>query len=221
MKQCYVTLFSGGEAAMEDDLISKKELLTLTGISYGQLYRWKRKGLIPEDWFIRRSTYTGQETFFPRGKILERINKITNMKDDVSLDELADVFSPNTGKIRLTPEQIAEKEIAGSVICGIYSELYNQPDYGFDDMTCIMVLDELLNSGGVNREEAVSALSTLKSGMEHFEDGFCELFALRKLGVFTCFASSTPCDIFFGDGLHIIARISVPAVSEKLKLKLL
>lgn len=49
---------------MEEDLISKKDLLELTGISYGQLYRWKRKQLIPEEWFIRKSTFTGQETFF-------------------------------------------------------------------------------------------------------------------------------------------------------------
>lgn len=28
---------------VQDDLISKKELLDLTSISYGQLYRWKRK----------------------------------------------------------------------------------------------------------------------------------------------------------------------------------
>lgn len=48
---------------MDPNLISKKELLELTGISYGQLYRWKRKNLIPEDWFIRRATFTGQETF--------------------------------------------------------------------------------------------------------------------------------------------------------------
>ena len=49
---------------MEDDhLISKKEVLEKMGISYGQLYCWKRKGLIPEAWFIRRSTFTGQETF--------------------------------------------------------------------------------------------------------------------------------------------------------------
>ncbi len=34
---------------MESYLISKRELLELTGISYGQLYRWKRKNLIPEE----------------------------------------------------------------------------------------------------------------------------------------------------------------------------
>lgn len=53
---------------MEEELISKKELLEMTGISYGQLYRWKRKQLLPEDWFIRRSAFTGQETFFPASK---------------------------------------------------------------------------------------------------------------------------------------------------------
>ena len=45
-----------------EDLISKRELLERYSVSYGALYRWKRMGLIPEDWFLRRSTQTGQET---------------------------------------------------------------------------------------------------------------------------------------------------------------
>ena len=49
----------------ENKFISKKELLAKYGISYGSLYRWKRKGLIPDEWFIRKATVTGQETFFP------------------------------------------------------------------------------------------------------------------------------------------------------------
>ena len=48
---------------MEPKYISKKDLLKRYGISYGALYRWKRMGLIPEEWFIKRSTPTGQETF--------------------------------------------------------------------------------------------------------------------------------------------------------------
>ena len=34
---------------MEQELISKKELLERYSISYGALYRWKRKGLILGD----------------------------------------------------------------------------------------------------------------------------------------------------------------------------
>ncbi|MBP3266626.1 MAG: DUF4004 family protein, partial [Clostridiales bacterium] len=39
---------------MEEQLISKQELLKVTHISYGTLYRWKRLGLIPESWFIHK-----------------------------------------------------------------------------------------------------------------------------------------------------------------------
>lgn len=75
---------------MDDEkLISKKDLLSLYGISYGALYRWKRKGLIPEDWFIRKSTPTGQETFFPEALVKERVEAILSGKNELELDDLA------------------------------------------------------------------------------------------------------------------------------------
>jgi len=77
----------------EEGLIAKKDVLAETGISYGQLYRWKRKGLIPEEWFIRRATFTGQETFFPRDKIIPRIEQIKRMKEEHPLDDLAELIT--------------------------------------------------------------------------------------------------------------------------------
>ena len=73
----------------DERMISKRELLTRYGISYGALYRWKRKGLIPDEWFIKKSTVTGQETFFPERLICERVDMILTKKEDVLLDELA------------------------------------------------------------------------------------------------------------------------------------
>lgn len=77
----------------DKNLISKKQLLEKYEISYGALYRWKRKGLIPEDWFIKKSTTTGQETFFPKDLITERVELILEKKEDVLLDELAEKIS--------------------------------------------------------------------------------------------------------------------------------
>lgn len=77
---------------MDEELISKKELLNKYGISYGALYRWKRMGLIPEDWFLRRSTSTGQETFFYRQQICPRMELILSRSD--SLDRLAQELHP-------------------------------------------------------------------------------------------------------------------------------
>lgn len=72
-----------------EDLISKKEVLEKYGISYGALYRWKRIGLIPEAWFIRRSTATGQETFFRRDQVCPRVELILSRRDGTSLEQLA------------------------------------------------------------------------------------------------------------------------------------
>ncbi len=77
------------------DMISKKDLLKETGISYGQLYRWKREKLIPDAWFEKQSAFTGQETFFPRTLILERIHFILTHKDEYSLTELKNLLSPD------------------------------------------------------------------------------------------------------------------------------
>lgn len=74
---------------MDEELISKREILEKYGISYGALYRWKRMGLIPESWFIRRSTVTGQETYFQKERICQRIELILSRKEKISLEELA------------------------------------------------------------------------------------------------------------------------------------
>ena len=85
---------------MEEELISKKELLEQYQISYGALYRWKRMGLIPEGWFLRRSAPTGQETYFRRAQICPRIELILQSKDRVSLEALAAELPDKAGGSR-------------------------------------------------------------------------------------------------------------------------
>ena len=79
-------------------LISKKELLERYSISYGALYRWKRMGLIPDEWFIKKATVTGQETFFPEKLVCDRVELIISKKEDVLLDELAKALSSEENK---------------------------------------------------------------------------------------------------------------------------
>ena len=89
---------------MDHNLISKKELLDMYAISYGALYRWKRMGLIPEDWFIRRSTSTGQETFFRREQIIPRMELI--LERGASLEELAKELNHKTEPVSPAPKPV-------------------------------------------------------------------------------------------------------------------
>ena len=105
-----------------DNLISKKELLLRYNISYGALYRWKRKGLIPDEWFIKKSTTTGQETFFPEKLVCERIEMIQGMKDDILLDDLAQKLSGEDRKNEFVvlDTEFGEKSFRLCDIKGIY-----------------------------------------------------------------------------------------------------
>lgn len=105
-----------------DEWISKKDLLLETHISYGQLYRWKRKGLIPEAWFIRRATFTGQETFFPREAVLERIRWIQSAKTEAALDELAEEIK-NPAKWVATLPIKAVRQAQGRLASGERGEI--------------------------------------------------------------------------------------------------
>ena len=105
----------------DEHLISKKELLARYNISYGALYRWKRKGLIPEEWFIKKSTVTGQETFFPEKLVCERVELIQEKKEDVLLDELAAKLSvEEKNEFVVMDTEFGEKSFRLCDIKGIY-----------------------------------------------------------------------------------------------------
>lgn len=111
---------------MDENLISKKDLLQRYGISYGALYRWKRKGLIPEEWFIKKSTVTGQETFFDEKTICERIELILSRSEETSLDDLAVQMNPPEETLRLIVTTTSgSKSFRAEELRQIYSEDHN------------------------------------------------------------------------------------------------
>ncbi len=206
---------------MDEMLISKKELLDTTGISYGQLYRWKRKGLIPEDWFIRKATFTGQETFFPRSQVLARIEKIKNMKEDISLDDLADVFSPAPEEVSLTAQEAVQRGIASAEVLRLFlSDRGGDGPLDFSDALQAHVFDMVLVSGEVSLDEARLMLDVMRTTSIRQEGAPTELHLTRKLGVFFCFAVSPPAEVNLDRDMRLIRRIHLPSLTEALKLKL-
>lgn len=204
-----------------NDLISKKELLEITGISYGQLYRWKRKNLIPEEWFIRKSTFTGQETFFPKAKILERVNKILSMKEDLSLDDLANMLSPNPSEIVLSLDEIKKRNIVSLISLELYVKTFGEEkEFSFNSILYIYIVDEMIIAGDINLEEGKIILETLRENYNKFNGKNCDLLFVRKFGVSTCFLVSSGSEVYFEPGAKIIKRLSIAGIIEELKIKL-
>lgn len=143
-------------AAFHMYLISKKDLLALTGISYGQLYRWKRQRLIPEEWFIKRPSYTGQETFFPREQILSRINSILEGKDKYSLEQLAQLFSPDAVNNTISFEMLSSISEINLRLLPIIKAEYGKTEYKIFDLALLEAISRTSEKPGVSEENAHS-----------------------------------------------------------------
>ena len=130
---------------MDQTYISKKELLEMFGISYGALYRWKRMGLIPEDWFIRRSTSTGQETFFRREQILPRMELI--QERGASLEELAKELNHKDEPVSPAPKPVL-----------LIQDAYGLHRYPLDELDSVRL---------VQGEQQTELLQNLKGVFDH------------------------------------------------------
>lgn len=206
---------------MESELISKKELLDMTGISYGQLYRWKRKQLIPEQWFIRKSAFTGQETFFPRELILSRIDKILNMKDDVSLDELAEKLSGQIDGLELTKREFIKR---GIVSADVMKQWIAKDDderiYSFEEMLFFQTIDTLLRANALRMEEGDALLATLSEHYAKFKGQPCDLIVFRRMGSSSFALAGSGSEVYFDAGVKVATRLAMSGQVEQLKGKL-
>lgn len=206
---------------MDEELISKKDLLDYADISYGQLYRWKRKSLIPEDWFIRKSTFTGQETFFPKNKILERIDKIKNMKDDLSLDDIAGMFSPQLADVLLSKDDLSQRNIVSQMALEIYEGIHGETKvFSFEKILYISLLESCLSSGEVSLDEGKNILNTIEKNYKKFEAKDCEIILLRKFGISICIITLYPYELVIEDAAKLVININVGKAIEELKLKI-
>ncbi len=215
----------------EESLIAKKEVLRQTGISYGQLYRWKRKGLIPEAWFVRRSTFTGQETFFPRDKILERVERIKTMKDTHPLDDLADVITQQVNaKVQVTLDRLRGAtwfDEAALKDCGV--DATGAKGLTLGDALCVAVASKLRSTA--RPEEQALVQRTLRknlneSFLERASETDLHLHLLRKrvaaggISAEISLVAMAPPDALFDADVLQVDTVDLRDTLERIKLDL-
>ncbi len=199
---------------MDDNLITKKELLEITGISYGALYRWKRMKLLPDDWFIHRSTFTGHETFFPRDKVLARVEAIQQMKEHMSLEEIARQFSPDaSGEVTMTAGEASAAGIAPPPVISQYLGLKPMEQFDYDGLLGLYLFAGLLQEGSLSRDEA---FELSEAALETGDVSEPVVYLLRKYGVAFCVTAGEMQKIKFDRQAVLAASVTVPAKRAEL-----
>jgi len=196
------------------DLISKRELLQLTGISYGQLYRWKRENLIPEVWFMKQSSYTGQETFFPRDRILKRISLILEYKDKYSLEQIASLIYPDRAKRMLTSEDILEVRGIKERIVSVFERVTGTQVFQFSEIRFMYVLSAIeddLTKNGIKIEHAVRSMHSWRASANNT---YHTLLVLKNKDVTLLVLHSIDANVLFDCDTKVIASYDIEKILE-------
>ena len=196
-------------------LISKKELLNETGISYGQLYRWKRKDLIPEEWFIKQPTFTGQETFFPKTKILNRIKAIQELKEKYSLEELAKILSPEVSQRNFTVDdlEIIEEIEKGLIPC--FCKMFGKKSFSYVEVLALIAISTCKKEFYLQLTEVEDLCLGIKDHLKEIKQTDFIFVLLDKRGNYFITLYAEKAEIFFDSRW----KIRLNDISSKMKLK--
>jgi len=200
-------------------LISKKELLKLTGISYGQLYRWKRMGLIPEDWFIKRTTFTGHETFFPKNKILNRIKAIQELKDKYSLEELAKILSPEVSERIFTVDdlQIIDEIEKGLIPC--FCNVLGKNSFFYVEVLVLIAISQCKREFGLQLRDVEELCAGVKDHLKDIKQTDFLFVLLDKNGEYFVTIHAEQAQVFFDSRWKVLCQIRLNDISSIMKVK--
>ncbi|MCX7772535.1 MAG: YhbD family protein [Clostridia bacterium] len=203
-----------------DEYISKKDLLAATGISYGQLYRWKRENLIPEEWFIKRSSYTGQETYFPREKILERIDKIQQLKDRYPLEDLARMLSPELTGITYRVSKVIREDIVDGPTAAIFQRKLNKEFCSFWEACVIKALGTARFRGFLTEADLERLADGFEDWEKNYKSGAYMLFVMKCNGINTVVLSAKEPPILLDRALTVVAGYDLDQIGAELKSRM-
>ncbi|MCR4688340.1 MAG: YhbD family protein [Saccharofermentans sp.] len=207
---------------MDEKLISKKELLSLEQISYGTLYRWKRQGLIPESWFIHKATDIGQATFFPEEKTIARIERIKELKNELTVEQMQELFSANVESFKIPIADFKGLDIVGKMSFTAFASVFPTKNVlDFNDVFGMYVVDHLMKLSGIYLEDAKQVLRLLCKYLSVENSKEYQLLLLRKMGVPMTVLVRGDDEILLEDNTEVIACANLGEFEEALKDQLI
>lgn len=217
---CYIIFVKQNIVTGADEmLISKKDLLIETGISYGQLYRWKRVGLIPDSWFVKQSTFTGQETFFPKTKILNRIRAIQELMGKYTLEELAKILSPEVAERNFTLDDLAIIEEIQEGLIPSFIEGFGKNNFTYIEVLFLMAISEIKKEIGLPLEDVSGLARGIKDYCNEIESTGYIFVLFDKEKNYYASIYQEQAQVFFDSRMSMVKKISINDISSLMKMK--
>lgn len=199
--------------------ISKKDLLNETGISYGQLYRWKREGLIPETWFQKKASFTGQETYFPKEEILKRVKAIQQLKDRYSLEELAKILSPEVSNRLFMEEDLEKFEEIELLVATTFMDELEKDEFTFLEVLVMIAFSDFQNAVKIEQTEIQNMIHHVIAALGNIHSINYILLMLRIHDTYMSMLLAENTSMFLDSRIIILKEIRLQEISNHIKVK--
>lgn len=202
-----------------EEQISKKELLRQTGISYGQLYRWKREKLIPEEWFHKQASSTGQETYFPKEAVLKRVERIKAWKDQYSLEEMAAMLSPEYVN-RLFCEEDIEAFVEIDVeIAASFMDRWEKDAFTYREIIVMVMLSRIKKQLSLSDEACEQLIQGMLPSLERLRSLAYQCVILQYEDIYFHALYPIHQEVHFDGRLRRAYELSMEDISNHMKEK--
>ncbi len=145
------------------------------------------------------------------------MERIQGLKEDLALDELAGLLSPNPAHLRLSAAEAKKRNIVSQAALDLLEQTLGPGDpLDFPRLLRARIVDRLLEAGAVSLDEGALILRTLAAGEGPQGQGL--LLFLRKRGVGFALVAQGPC--VPDSEAREVARVDLAAQVTALKLEL-
>lgn len=199
------------------EYITKKDLLESMGISYGQLYRWKRMGLIPENWFIKRRSVTGQETVLPKEKSIKRIKEIQKLMERYSLDQIVDKFSFDAKKDVISFENMYKTKHLDAEYVNAVGNYFKKSGYTAIEYMMIICCARVAAEQHFSTRQFVDLLRYALPMAEKCEKKEMNCFIFAAGGDYHLALSDNNIMPILDSGLRVVGEFNLETMWDKLK----
>lgn len=103
----------------------------------------------------------------------------------------------------------------------LYTSIHeNSNNFSFNELLFMTILDRFLKSGKTSLEEGKLILHTLEENYKNFDDRYCDVVLIRKLGIAICFLMLIPNEIYIENTASLVLKVNARECLEELKSKL-
>ncbi len=174
-------------------------------------------GLIPDSWFIKRRSVTGQETVLPKEKSIKRINDIQKLMEKYSLDEIVDKFSFDAKKEVISFEKMYKtKHMAGEYVNAV-GNYFKKSGYTAIEYMMIICCAKVAVEQRFSTRQYVDLLRYALPMAEKCDKKEVNFFVFAAGGDYHLSLSDNNIIPILDSGLRVVGKFNLETIWDKIK----